>query len=902
MTSTYVRSLEVLGRSDLPLAGGKGANLGALASAGFPVPPGFCVTTEAYRAFVAANGLEPTIARLAEQAGAGDPAALEAASAQIRAAFAAAALAPEMATEIRAAYAALASSHGEPLAVAVRSSATAEDLPDLSFAGQQDTYLNVVGDEALLAAIVRCWSSLWTARAMGYRARNDLAQTMPAIAVVVQQMVPSESSGVLFTANPVTGRRTEIVIDATLGLGEALVSGQVEPDHYVIDAPAGRIVTKTLGAKALSIRGQSSGGTTTIAEDAAARQALPDEQILKLARLGQRAAEFYGAPQDVEWAWAGGRLYLVQSRPITSLYPLPAEMPGDGRGPVQILFSFGSMQGMLDPFTPFGQDVFRHIGAGLDRLFGGAAAPETQSAMLVAGERLYINVSCLARHPAGRRVLEVFMASIDPVSGEALVPLLEGARREGADGRIGLRGVLRTARVMAPVAGTVAFNLAFPVRGRARLQRRIDAALHATEARGASGRTLAERVLWLQDTLLRVAPPMLLSLVPCVASGQAPLQWLARMVADLPGGTQDALELSRGQPHNVTTEMDLALWAAACEIKADAAAAAHFARADPATLAAEYLAGTLPAAAQQALARFLRAYGMRGIGEIDMGRPRWREDPSPLMQAVRSYLDIDEARSPAAVFASGAGRAEAARDRLVSALRKTRNGRFKAAAARWIVGRARELGGLRESPKFAAIRMMGLLRAALLDSGRDLAARGVLDRAEDLFFLRVAEIDALARGERRDWRALVAARRQAYAREARRRRVPRLLLADGTAVYESASAAEPGGEAITGSPVSPGTVDGRVRVVLDPRGARLEPGEILVCPATDPAWTPLFLAAGGLVMEVGGMMTHGSVVAREYGIPAVVGVSRATTRLRTGQHVRVDGSTGRITVLEAAGA
>jgi len=784
----------------------------------------------------------------------------------------------------------------------VRSSATAEDLPDMSFAGQQDTYLNIVGDEALLAAVVRCWSSLWTARAMGYRAHNDLARTMPAIAVVVQEMVPSESSGVLFTANPVTGRRTEIVIDATLGLGEALVSGQVEPDHYVIDAPSGLITTKTLGAKALSIRGRSGGGTATITEDAATRQALPDEQILELARLGQRVAEFYGAPQDIEWAWAGGRLYLVQSRPITSLYPLPPEMAGDGHGPVQILFSFGSMQGMLDPFTPLGQDVFRHIGAGLARLFGDAASAETQQAMLVAGERLYINVSGLARHPAGRRGLEVFMASIDPVSGQALVPLLDGAHRAGPDERLGLRGLLHMARVLAPVAGTVVFNLAFPARGRARLQRRIDAALRAAEERGAGARTLAERVHWLQDTQIRVAPPLLLSLVPCVASGQAPLQVLGRMVADLPGGPRAVLELSRGQPYNVTTEMDLALWSAACEIKADVAVAAHFANTDPATLTAEYLVGKLPAAAQQALARFMQSYGMRGIGEIDMGRPRWREDPSPLIQAVCSYLGIDEARSPAAVFANGAVQAEAARERLVSTLRKTPRGRFKSAVAQWITRRARELGGLRESPKFAAIRIMGLLRAALLESARELVAQGVLDRAEDLFYLYVAEIDALARGEQRDWRALVAARRQAYAREARRRRVPRLLLADGTAVYEGPPAAGTGGEAIAGSPVSPGSVDGRVRVVLDPRGARLEPGEILVCPATDPAWTPLFLAAGGLVMEVGGMMTHGSVVAREYGIPAVVGVSRATTRLKTGQHVRVDGSTGRITLLEAAGA
>ena len=307
----------------LSTTGGKAQNLARLARAGLPVPPGFIITTAAYQSFVAANDLQPFINY-----------------------------------QLTIDNSQLTIDHSPP-PVAVRSSATAEDLPDLSFAGQQDTFLNVVGDNALLEAIVHCWSSLWTARAIAYRARNGISQEGVALAVVVQAMVESESSGVLFTANPLTGKRTETVIDATLGLGEALVSGQVEPDHYAVDAATGRIVSKTLGAKALAIRGQVGGGTTTVAADAAAQQALPDAAILDLARLGKRVEQelYAGQPQDIEWAWADDRLTLLQSRAITSLYPLPDGMPTE---PLQVLFSLNHVQGMLDPFTPLGLSLI-HI-------------------------------------------------------------------------------------------------------------------------------------------------------------------------------------------------------------------------------------------------------------------------------------------------------------------------------------------------------------------------------------------------------------------------------------------------------------------------------------------------------------------------------------------------------------
>jgi pyruvate,water dikinase len=351
------------------------------------------------------------------------------------------------------------------------------------------------------------------------------------------------------------------------------------------------------------------------------------------------------------------------------------------------------------------------------------------------------------------------------------------------------------------------------------------------------------------------------------------------------------LEVTRGLPHNETTAMDLHLWAGAQELR-QAGLAGLFAGATAASLARAHLAGELPAAAQAVLDGFLERYGARGLAEIDLGRPRWREDPTPVVQALQSYLHItDLAHAPDAVFELGGKHAAGVIAGLLARLRAQPGGRVKAAIAGFLANRARALMGMRESPKFLIVRMLGLLREALRESGRAYAAAGELAAADDVFFLTGGELAVLAQGEDNDWRALVSERRAAYAREKRRRQVPRLLLSDGRAYYAGMTAAAAGG-AIVGSPVSPGVVEGRVRVVFDPHGASLLPGEILVCPGTDPSWTPLFLAAGGLVTEVGGLMTHGSVVAREYGIPAVVGVDRATERLFTGQRVRVDGTRG----------
>jgi len=871
-------------------AGGKGLNLSRLCRAGFPVPPGFILSTAAYAAFSQANGLDETIRGVLRPARPDDPASLEAASQAIRAQFAAGRMPPVIAAALTAALAAM----GGP-AVAVRSSATAEDLPGLSFAGQQDTFLNVVGEKSLYRAVIDCWSSLWTARAIGYRARNGIDHESVALAVVVQEMVPSETSGVLFTANPLTGRRTEMVIDATLGLGEALVAGQVEPDHYVIDAD-GRLVSKTLGRKATVVRVRAGGGTAAGPADAADRQVLDAAALQELARLGRQAADMFGAPQDIEWAGAGGQLYLLQSRPITTLYPTPEGMPGT---PLRVLLSLGTFQGLLDPISPLGRDAFRGIIAGAAGMLGYRYSLETIPALQEAGERLWIDISGLVNSSPGRQTVLAALEYVEPGGRQALLGLVRAGELP-APGRPRLRTLGRLLRVFLPAVGRVLRALLRPDVQAERLLGQMEVWLEGLRAQFATAGSPGERLALIRRVPAEGFRTFLPQFAPRFGVGMAAYNLLTRLAAGLPEPRPDTRAMLRGLPHNVTTEMDLALWQAAQAIRADPASAKHLAEIAAAALAAESLAGQLPAVAQEAIAGFLRPYGARGLGEIDVGRPRWREDPTPLLQALQSYLRItDPHQAPDAVFERGRQAAAAEIERLVQALRGTRGGWIKARWARWAARRMRALAGLREAPKFAIVRILGLFRETLLADGAAWAAAGLLACAEDVFFLRIAELEALAAGERRDWRAVVEERRQAGRREQQRRQIPRLLLSDGRAFYQGVVAeTAPGADVLSGSPVSPGVAEGTVRVVLDPRGTQLLPGEILVCPGTDPSWTPLFLAAGGLVMEVGGMMTHGAVVAREYGLPAVVGVHEVTVRLHTGQRVRVNGSTGQVLLLE----
>jgi rifampicin phosphotransferase len=891
--------------SDVSLdqVGGKGLNLVKLSRAGFSVPNGFLVPTQCYHDFIVENGLDVYIQERLAQADLTSPEALQSLSGEIRAQFGQGSVPQAIDSALEIAWPWLGA---HP--VAVRSSATAEDLPDMSFAGQQDTFLNVIGDDALLKAVIDCWSSLWTARAIGYRARNGIPQDDVALCVIVQNMIPSQASGVLFTANPLTGCRTETVIDATLGLGEALVGGHVEPDHYVVDTLTNRITHKFQGSKSLTITGKAEGGIITQEADQSSTQAIPDETILQLADLGKRVADLYKFPQDIEWAWAEGELHLVQSRPITSLYPLPPDLPTK---PLKFLIGLHAVQGVIEPYTPLGRDILMMMLAGGGRLFKLEHTLESQTAFYVAGERIYINMTAILRTPQGSKFYPQVIKSIDPGVAQVSAELVKHPDFAPIHQKPSIKTIRNLAGGVIPILRQVVRVLRDPERHKFEVLDTFDQIVAETKSKviadGDIWDTFSDHIQLLYEAKNLFADYVIPKGIPPVIAGMAPFFGiLQRFSQEAAETTQDErfktiyLEIARGMPDNVTTDMDLALWSAAQRLHKDEESAEYFQRSSAETLASEYLEEKLPAVIQNVVADFLGKYGARGLAEIDMGRERWQENPTYIMQVLQSYLAIDNPElAPDVVFERGAKVAKEAADLLEQAVRNLPGGRIKARLVRFGIRRYRALGGMREAPKFFAIRMMSIIRQALLESGQNFVAGGLLEKSDDLFFLHIHELTQIAAQKEipPEFNKRIEERRHLRKREMLRGQIPRVLLSDGTAFYEGVAAAEADGDSLLGDPVSPGTVEGVVRVVINPHETQLEPGEILVCPGTDPAWTPLFLAAGGLVMEVGGMMTHGSVVAREYGIPAVVGVDRATERLIDGQRIRVNGSSGKISVI-----
>jgi pyruvate,water dikinase len=622
-----------------------------------------------------------------------------------------------------------------------------------------------------------------------------------------------------------------------------------------------------------------------ITQGPAADACLADRQVRDLVELGRRVEAHFGAPQDIEWALDGdGVLWLTQSRAITTLYPVPpSRRPG-----LRVHLNAALAQGLTRPLTPMGMSAFRVVGAALaEAAMGRTVDPmEGPAAFGIAGGRVFIDLTAVLRNPVGRKVVPRVFDVMESRSAVVVRRLLADeptlASTTGSAWTFA-RPVLRVLiRYRAPAL--VALALARPAAARAAIAAR-GRQLRARIAEPVTGDAHA-RLAHVVATLQAIFPIMPTT-VPVAAGGFLALG-LARKVAgsDLDG--QAVHEVLRGLPYNVTTDMDLELWAVATRLDQASAAALH--SATPAELAEQFHARTLPPVLQRELAAFLAEHGHRTAAEIDLGMPRWSDDPAQVLGSLANYLRItDPADHPDARFARAATAAEAAVREVVARVR--RRSRIRAVVTGFALRRTRQLAGMRETHKDYLVRLLAHARAQLAILGADLAARGLLAAAGDVYFLELREVaDAL---DGVDQRAVVAARHAEYDRELRRRHIPRVLLSDGTEPEAEHATPAPEG-ALVGTPASAGTITGVVRVVLDPADAHLEPGEILVAPSTDPGWTPLFLTAGGLVMEMGGANSHGAVVAREYGIPAVVGLPDATTRLQTGQTVTVDGAAGTV--------
>ncbi|MEZ4867241.1 MAG: phosphoenolpyruvate synthase [Caldilineaceae bacterium] len=879
---------------DLPLVGGKGANLGEMTQAGFPVPPGFCVTTVGFQRFMANCPAADELYATLERVRADDLNQARAVGEEVRSRLAAV----PIPAEVRAAILAIWQEQGEEYAYAVRSSATAEDLPDASFAGQQDTYLNIRGAEHLLENVKRCWISLFTDRAILYRTQNGFDHRDVLLSVVVQRMVMPEVSGILFTADPVSGHRQIATIDASYGLGEALVSGIVSADLYKVDKRTQQELDAVIADKQLAIRPLPEGGTVQVKLEEPERSArvLTPAQTVALATLGSRIEAHYGKPQDIEWALAGGELYVVQSRPITSLYPIP--QPSLARETPHVFVSFSHAQVMTDPMPPLARTLWRVT-------FPFGKPPDTETEynpyLASAGGRLYIDPTPMLQRAFPRRVLPKLLENADPLIAQTVREVMARpefqSRTNDDQDKATIRGMAQWFR---PVITGVLTNLLWrQPEGRAeaashwldRYEAEVAARLHAAEA-GAPRIAVACQVLG--HLMAEVVDHML----PAVASGilaRALLIALLKERAD----PEDLNAILRGLTGNVTTEMDLRVGDLADVARQSPAVVAHLTN-EPATTVLSTLAEVAGGPAfLTALDEFLTDYGMRGPSEIDISRPRWRDDPTPLLQVIIGNLQHSASGSHRQHHAALAREGEAAAERLVTAARTGWLGPMRSRFVNRLTRVVRNLLPLREHPKFLLIRVIGEVRTVVLEAAAALVKQGRLEQVEDVWYLELLELADVLRNRADDPRPRVAQRKTEHVR-AWSLTPPRVITSDGEIPIVHLTRDDLPAGALPGNPVSGGVVEGIARVVTDPTREVLAPGEILVAPFTDPGWTPLFINAAGLVMEVGGLMTHGSVVAREYGIPAVVGVLEATQRIQSGQRIRVHGDQGYVEILDEA--
>ncbi|WFA05916.1 phosphoenolpyruvate synthase [Bacillus sp. HSf4] len=871
----YVLGFDMIEQTDLPLVGGKGLNLAELSKIeGVKVPPGFCVATPAFQNMVDGNR---RVGELLDELSAlkmTDREQISQISREIRSEIEHAVMAEDLEAETLRFLIKL----GEHKAYAVRSSATAEDLPNASFAGQQDTYLNIIGKQAILQHIKKCWASLFTERAVIYRMQNGFDHRSVQLAVLVQQMVIPEASGIMFTADPVTSNRKVLSIDASFGLGEALVSGLVSADNYKVCE--GEIAEKTISVKKHAIYSLENGGTEErkIEIERQKRQTLTDEQILQLETWGRKIEAHFGTPQDIEWCLTEGEFFFVQSRPVTTLFPLPKQ--SDDK--LRVYMSVGHQQMMTETINPLGISFFGLI---------------SDSELILAGGRLFIDLSHDLASSIGRKMVLGTMGKNDPMMYSAIsnflkrkevVKRLPKGKRMFTLGSEGLSWALP--------AKTLKIYRRNDIDIVKQLMSRAEASIKEAEQRlqKVSGEALFEAIAEDQKALKKVlydTQSMAVIMVGLYAS-----YWLNSKMKKWLGEKGAADILSQSVLNNVTSEMGLALLDVADAARGYPEVQKYLAHANDETFFEELKQLEGGPAFISALREFLEKYGMRCTGEIDITKTRWSERPSILAPIILGNIKNFAPGARMSKFEQGRLEAEQKERDLLSRLQTLKGGRKKAKKTKKMISVLRNFIGYREYPKYALIKRYFIYKKALMKEAAILQKKKLIQAKEDIYYLSFEELREAVHTNRLDVKTIKE--RKAEYQHYEKLTPPRMMTSEGEVITGEALGENLPAGALAGVPVSSGVIEGRARVILKLEEADIEEGDILVTPFTDPSWTPLFVSIKGLVTEVGGLMTHGAVIAREYGLPAVVGVDNATKIIKDGQKIRLNGSEGYIEIVE----
>lgn len=892
-SSSYVLGFQDIDKTKLALVGGKAANLGELAKIkGIQVPDGFCITTEAFKRIIGEHSL---IKELLEQLSfikVEDRDKIREWSREIRKLIEGIAIPPDIQEEISRFLA----KFGEKNAYAVRSSATAEDLPTASFAGQQDTYLNIIGKEAILKHISKCWASLFTERAVLYRLQHGFDHRTVYLAVVIQNMIFPKAAGILFTADPVSSNRKILSIDASFGLGEALVSGLVNADTYKVRE--GKIMDKKISIKKLAVVASEKGGTKQQCIESSQQhlQTLTDKEILELERLGRKIETHFGCPQDIEWCLVKDTrlpdeqaFYVVQSRPITTLYPIPEANDDDNH----VYLSVGHQQMMTDAMKPLGLSVWLLT---------------TPASMRIAGGRLFVDVTPMLASPAGRHTMIDTLGKFDPLMKGALTTIVEREnfikpsvpdtsrddKKEQATGKSNTTVSLPNYETLSEYDLTIVADLI----------RSNELALEALKQniQAKSGTELFDFILEdIQGLKKNLHAPQSFGVI---MTGMNAAAWINEKMNEWLGEKNAADTISQSIPNNITSEMGLALLDVADAIRPYPEVIAYLSQyQDEAHHSnhadVEMLNGLSKLKGGQetrdAIEHYLDHYGMRCAGEIDITRTRWSEKPTTLLPIILSNIKNFKAGERKRKFEQGLQEALKKEQDLLNRLAQLPDGEQKAQETKRMIRLVRNLAGYREYPKYGLVSRYFVYKQALLKEAERLVQANVLQEKEDIYYLTFEELREVVRTNKAD-KQLIRQRKDEH-KIYEKLSPPRVITSDGEIITSEYKRENLPADALVGLPVSSGVVEGRARVILTMEEAKLEEGDVLVTAFTDPSWTPLFVSIKGLVTEVGGLMTHGAVIAREYGLPAIVGVEKATQWIKDGQRIRVNGTDGYVEIL-----
>ncbi|MCU6599101.1 phosphoenolpyruvate synthase [Peribacillus frigoritolerans] len=868
----YVLEFREIDKTKQMVVGGKGMNLGECSRIdGILVPEGFCVTTEAFKRVIGENDeLHQLLDQLAVQK-VDERKRISEISRKIRDLIEGIEIDKGIEEDIDRCLLTFGFEH----AYAVRSSATAEDLPFSSFAGQQDTYLNIKGKDAILQHISKCWASLFTDRAVIYRMQNGFDHRKVYLSVVIQRMIFPQASGILFTADPVSSNRKVLSIDASFGLGEALVSGLVSADNYKVQE--GRIVEKKISAKKLAIYVRKEGGTVEkeIEPGQQVLSTLSDEQVLGLERIGRKLEAHFGCPQDIEWCLVDDTFYIVQSRPITTLYPIPEANDQENH----VYVSVGHQQMMTDAMKPLGLSFWLLT---------------TPAPMRKAGGRLFVDVTHMVASPESRKMLVEAMGQHDPLMKDALINIIERGdfikslpndKQEQSSGKSNKSVPSADSRAQIENDPTIVSDLI------KRSQTSIEELKQNIQTK--SGSELFDFILEDIQILKKILFDPQSSAVFMAAIDAS--SWINEKMNKWLGEKNAADTLSQSVPNNITSEMGLALMDVADVIRPYPKVIDYLQQVKDDNFMDELVKFDGGQETQDAIYDYLGKYGMRCAGEIDITKTRWSEKPTTLVPVILSNIKNFEPNASNLKFEQGRQEALKKELEILDRLKQLPDGEQKAKETKRMISLIRNFIGYREYPKYGMVNRYFVYKQALLKEAEQLVQANVIHEKEDIYYLTFEELHEVVRTNKLDYQ-MISKRKDEY-RLYEKLTPPRVITSDGEIIVGEYKRDNLMAEAIVGLPVSSGIIEGRARVILNMEDADLEDGDILVTTFTDPSWTPLFVSIKGLVTEVGGLMTHGAVITREYGLPAVVGVVNATKLIKDGQRIRVNGTEGYIEIL-----